>query len=58
MWNHVKIMFLHGLDISHTLRSCKGLPVMHKGLYVMHESLPVVCLSHTMTAIVIHAQLQ
>ena len=34
-----------------------GLPVIHHGLYVMYEGLPVmqrVCLSHAMTAIMIH----
>ena len=43
MWNHVKIMFLYGFDVSHAFRSCKGLPVMCKGLYVMCEGLPVMC---------------
>ena len=28
MWNHVAIMFLHGLDILHAFRSHEGLSVM------------------------------
>ena len=50
MWNHVKIMVLHGFDVSCTFRSheglpvmCEGLPVMHEDLYVMCEGLPVMC---------------
>ena len=43
MSNHVRIMFIHELDISHTSKSCIGLPVIHHGPYVMCEGLPVMC---------------
>ena len=57
MSNHVRIMYIHGFDISCTFRLHKGLPVMHDGLYAMCKGLPViqrVCLSCAMTAIMIH----
>ena len=41
MSNHVRIMFIHGLDISHAFKSCKRLPVVCHDLDVMHEGLPV-----------------
>ena len=43
MSNHVRITFIHELDISHASKSHKGLPVVnvHHGLYVMCEGLPV-----------------
>ena len=43
--------------MSHAFKSCIDLPIIHHGLYVMHEGLPVVqkvCLSCAMTAIMIH----
>ena len=61
MLSHIRITLIHGFDISHASRSYEGLPVACNGLYAMHEGLPVmqrVCLSHAMTAIVIHMQLQ
>ena len=47
---HVKITFIHCLDMSHAFRSCKGLPVIFECLPVMQR----VCLPDAMTAIVIH----
>ena len=41
---------LHVLDVLHTFRSHEGLYVMHEGLHVMQS----VCLSHGLTAIMIH----
>ena len=43
--------------MSHATKPCIGLPVVHHGLYVMCEGLPVmqrVCLSCAMTAIMTH----
>ena len=34
-------MLIHELDITHALKSCKALPVIHHGMHVMHEGLPV-----------------
>ena len=56
MLNHIRITFIDGLDISHTFRLHKGLPVMCDGLYVMCGGLPVMCewsACHA-TAIMIH----
>ena len=41
MSDNVRIMFIHGLDISLAFESCIGLPVAHHGLYVVCEGLPV-----------------
>ena len=57
MTNYVRVTYIHGFDVSHAFKLCKGLPVMHDGLYAMCEGLAVMqrfCLSHTMTPIVIH----
>ena len=53
MLNQIRITNIHGFDISCTFRLCKGLPVIHDGLYAMCEGLPVMqrdCLSYAMTA--------
>ena len=36
MWNHIKIMFLHGFDVLHAFWLHEGLPVMLEGLSVIH----------------------
>ena len=59
MWNHIEIMFLHGLDILCAFRLHKGLPVMCKGLPVMchdynHDSCTIAMMSQCKHDDVIH----